>query len=99
MDKVTIHVDESLETHMPRCWPARLEVTMPGGKLEKTIIAAPGEPDRRIAAARVQAKFHAVADRLIGKDEADDWGGKSMAALKGEAQIKQLYDKFDGLFA
>ena len=99
MDKVTIHVDESLETHMPRCWPARLEVTMPGGKLEKTIIAAPGDPDRRFDAAGVQAKFHAVADRLIGKDEADDWGGKSMAALKGEAQIKQLYDKFDGLFA
>ncbi len=99
MDKVTIHVDESLEVHMPRCWPARLEVETPEGPLEKTIIAAPGDPDRRFDAAAVADKFHSLTDRLIGAPETDDWITAGMGALSGEAELKRLGEKFEALFS
>lgn len=99
MDKVTIHVDEVLETHMPRCWPARVEVKTDEAKVESTVIAAPGDPDRRLDDAGVREKFHAVTNRLIGTDEAGEWIAAAEGALTDAAGAKQLLDKFEALFA
>lgn len=99
MDKVTIKVDEALEIHMPRCWPARVEVTTEAGKMEKTVIAAPGDPDRRFDTTAVTEKFHSVADRLIGKTEADDWIAAAGGALTDSAGLQRLVGKFEALFA
>lgn len=98
MDKVTIAVDETLEVHMPRCWPARVEVTTPAGKVERTVVAAPGDPDRRFDAAATRAKFHALTDRLIGPNEAGDWIAAADGALDGEAGLSRLGAKFETLF-
>jgi 2-methylcitrate dehydratase PrpD len=99
MGKITIKVDEALEIHMPRCWPARVEVTTSAGKIEKTVIAAPGDPDRRFDAATVTAKFHSVTDRLIGKTEADDWVAAAGGALTSSNRLLRLVGKFEDLFA
>jgi len=99
MDKVTIKVDEGLEIHMPRLWPARVEVTTEAGKMEKTVIAAPGDPDRRFDTTAVTEKFHSVADRLIGKTEADDWIATTGGALTDSAGLQRLVGKFEALFA
>jgi 2-methylcitrate dehydratase PrpD len=99
MDKISIRVDEALEVHMPRCWPARVEVTTPGGTVAKTVVSAPGDPDRRFDIADVTAKFHSVADRLIGGSEADDWIAASNGALSGSAGLQHLVGRFENLFA
>jgi 2-methylcitrate dehydratase PrpD len=99
MEKVTIAADESLAEHLPRCWPARVEVTTPSGKLEKTVVAAPGDPDRRLDEAATLAKFHAVADRLVGAETAGEWTAAAGNALTDAAALKQLTEKFDRLFA
>ena len=98
MDKITIRVDEALEVHMPRCWPARVEVTAPDGIVTKTVISAPGDPDRRFDRADVTAKFHSVTDRLIGGNEADDWIAVSDGGLSGSAGLQRLVGKFEDLF-
>jgi 2-methylcitrate dehydratase PrpD len=99
MDKITIAVDEALEVHMPRCWPARVEVTTTTGKVDQTVIAAPGDPDRRFDTEAVREKFHAVTDRLIGKEEADDWIACANGALTDCAGLEGLIGKFEDLFA
>jgi 2-methylcitrate dehydratase PrpD len=99
MDKVTISVDTSLETHMPRCWPARVEVTTPDGKRIKEVIAAPGDPDRRFDDAALTEKFHALTDRLIGAAEADEWLQAGAGALGDGAGLGRLAEKFHTLFA
>ena len=98
MDKITITVDETLEAHMPRCWPARVEVTTATGKLKKTVIAAPGDPDRRFNTDAAETKFHSVTDRLIGKSEADDWISAACGALTSSAAMQRLIGKFEDLF-
>ncbi|MAF48411.1 MAG: MmgE/PrpD family protein [Rhodospirillales bacterium] len=98
MDKVVIKVDEALETHMPRCWPARIEVTTPAGKFEKTVIAAPGDPDRRFGREATVAKFHAITDRLIGESEADAWASAGLGALADSAGLDRLIGRFEDLF-
>jgi len=99
MEKITVKVDERLEIHMPRCWPARVEATTASGKIEKCVIAAPGDPDRRFDTAEVRSKFHSVADRLIGADAADDWIAAADGALTDSAGLRRLVDKFEDLFA
>jgi len=99
MDRIAIRVDEALEIHMPRCWPARVEVTTTTGKIERTVIAAPGDPDSRFDTPAVTEKFHLVADPLVGVNAADDWVMTTGGALSGSTELRRLIVKFDGLFA
>ncbi len=99
MDRITIRADEALDLQMPRCWPARVEITTPDGKLEKTVIEAPGDPGRPFDRAAVEAKFHSVVDRPIGRHEADDWIAAAGGALSHSAGLQRLTGKFENLFA
>ncbi len=98
MDKVSIVVDESLECHMPRYWPARVEVTTSQGKLTETVVAAPGDPECRFSAEAVRGKFHALVDPIIGVNEAEDWIEASAGALAGAGGSTRLIAKFETLF-
>jgi 2-methylcitrate dehydratase PrpD len=98
MGKTSIRVGESLDVHMPRCWPARVEAVTPAGRVVKSVIAAPGDPDRRFGLPDVVDKFHAVTDRLIGRDASDDWIAAGEGALTNSAALEPLMTKFDDLF-
>lgn len=99
MDKITIAVDESLEKHMPRHWPARVEATTGDDKLTETVIAAPGDPDRRLDAAAVHQKFHMLTDRLIGQRNAEDWISTCGGAFSGHRGCENLIARFENLFS
>ena len=99
MDKVAIAVDDSLERYMPRHWPARVEVTTAGAKFAETVVAAPGDPDRRFGASDVRRKFHTLTDRLIGEDNAEDWIAVCDGALSSRAGSERLISKLEALFA
>jgi 2-methylcitrate dehydratase PrpD len=98
MDKVAIVVDDSLEKHMPRHWPARVEVTTVDNKFVETVIAAPGDPDRRFGASAVSKKFHSLTDRLIGEDDADHWISLCDKALSDSREGERLIAEFEKIF-
>lgn len=98
MERVTIAVDESLEQYMPHHWPARVEVTTPDNKFTETVVAAPGDPERRLSGPAVREKFHTLTDRLIGKEGAEDWVAVCGAALFKNEGTEALIEKFEQLF-
>jgi 2-methylcitrate dehydratase PrpD len=98
MEKVAITVDESLEKYMPRHWPARVEVTTSDRKFVETVVAAPGDPDRRLSEASVRKKFHTLTDGLIGKENAEAWIAVCSAALSNNTGTEALISRFEKLF-
>lgn len=67
--------------------------------MEKTVIAAPGDPDRHFDGDAVTEKFHAIADSLIGTEEADDWIASGSGALTDSPGLECLIGIFEDLFA
>jgi 2-methylcitrate dehydratase PrpD len=98
MDKVAIKVDDSHEQYMPTYWPARVEVATPKAKFVETVVAAPGDPDRRFSASEVREKFHTLTDRLIGEDNAEDWIEACDGALSSPEGSERLISKLEKLF-
>jgi 2-methylcitrate dehydratase PrpD len=83
---------------MPRHWPARVEVTTSDRKFVETVVAAPGDPDRRLSEASVRKKFHTLTDGLIGKENAEAWIAVCSAALSKNTGTEALISRFEKLF-
>ena len=73
MSKVTIEVDEKLARHYPVCWPAAVVVDVDGNLSEQTVLAAPGDPDRRFTDSQVADKAAHVLDAAIGPRKRSEW--------------------------
>lgn len=64
--KVEVIADGELARHFPARYPARVEIeTKDGARLEKTVIDAPGDPNRALDIDSVRAKFLAVTARHL----------------------------------
>lgn len=67
MQKISMTADETLLTHYPKAWPARLVVHTSDGTHERLVMHIPGDPQRPFDAARVMEKFHRIAGFLDAK--------------------------------
>jgi 2-methylcitrate dehydratase PrpD len=99
MDKVSIVVDDSLERHLPRLWPARVELTTAAKKFVETVVAAPGDPDLRLDASAVRRKFHRLTDRLIGERNAEHLISVCNKALVDARGSEHFIAEFEKIFA
>ncbi len=99
MDKITVIGDDALDADMPALWPARVVAESDGRKLEKTVRASPGDPERRFDEAALRTKFHRATTGLVSAGEADGWIASAGSALATEAGVRALADKFDALYA
>ena len=95
MAKISVRADEDLLHHYPKSWPARLEVTTPGGTRERLVIHVPGDPQRPFDESQIAAKFRRVVVPSIGKGAADYLLRSSLAALDEEGGARTVLGKIE----
>jgi 2-methylcitrate dehydratase PrpD len=81
MTKVSVKADEELLRHYPKCWPAKLVVSVRSGKHEKLVLHVPGDPERPFDEPQVAAKFRRVTAPVVAERVADSLLSRSLAAL------------------
>jgi 2-methylcitrate dehydratase PrpD len=82
MAKVTVAADESLLAGYPKAWPARVSVTTPSGRVERTVAHVPGDPERPLDDAALRAKFQRLVVPALGEQGARELQARALAALE-----------------
>lgn len=73
MDRIDVETDDSLAIHFPTLYPARAEAELKkGGMIQTEVLAAPGDPDNRLAEADERAKAEALMMGACAKGFAKD---------------------------
>ena len=62
LSRITVEADESLMSHFPRSWPARITVKATAGGGERLVTDIPGDPARSFDEAQLRTKFFAVLE-------------------------------------
>lgn len=94
MERVEVIPDKSLEQHYPQRWPARVEARLKDGRSESMLVAdARGDPPR-FGEVDVRAKFHRLADRVIGRPAADELAEACLSATERDAALGALRARF-----
>jgi len=94
MAKVSVEADAGLDSHLPGCWPASVEVVANGQSETTLMLEAPGDPARAFGYDEISAKFHAGADRLIGPAQVADWITLTCAALEEDEELEELQTRY-----
>jgi 2-methylcitrate dehydratase PrpD len=90
MARVEVVPDKSLEQYYPQRWPARVEARLKEGRTDVcSVLDARGDPPRA-GEVDVRAKFHRLADRVIGKPAADDLIEVCFAATERDDALAKL---------
>ncbi len=93
MERVEVVADKSLEQYYPQRWPARVEARLKDGRSEsKLVLDARGDPPR-FSEIDVRAKFHRLADRVIGKSAANELAEACLAATERDDALAILCAK------
>lgn len=85
MAAITVEADESLAPHYPARWPATVTVDVGGTPIERTVLDAPGDPDRPFDDKALADKAGRILNPLVGAKECDAWLDAASASLDGEA--------------
>ena len=89
--KIAIVAEPELAQYYPAAWPAEVEVRgMDGRTLRERVIAAPGDPARRLEDEALDTKAHNLLDRLIGRPRVDELIGLARRGLTDEAACGAL---------
>jgi 2-methylcitrate dehydratase PrpD len=94
---VKIDADPALAQHYPARWPARVEVETTNGAASEEVLDAPGDPGNPLDLAAVKAKFHKVADRMIGERETDAWIAAAERATEDDGALAELGQRLEAL--
>jgi 2-methylcitrate dehydratase PrpD len=88
---VSVVGDAALEQHYPAHWPARVTLRLVSGRcLSETVIAAPGDPERRLEGAALVEKFHSLARTRVGAPTAERLQAAALAATIDDAALAAL---------
>ncbi len=68
MARVRVTADDTLLVDYPNTWPARVTVTTPLGRYDKSVSAIPGDTKRGFTASDIRAKFERVLGAHLGED-------------------------------
>jgi 2-methylcitrate dehydratase PrpD len=90
MGRVEVVADKSLEQYYPQRWPARVEAQLKDGRGEsKLVLDAPGDPSRS-SEVDARAKFHRLADAVIGQPAANELADACLAATERDDALATL---------
>jgi 2-methylcitrate dehydratase PrpD len=95
MARVEVVPDQALAQHYPQHWPARVEAVLKNGHTEtKFVLDARGDP-LRSGDLDVRAKFHRLADPVVGKPAADELAEACLTATEQDEALTLLCAKFN----
>jgi 2-methylcitrate dehydratase PrpD len=95
MARVEVVPDKALEQHFSERWPARVEAVLKNGRTETNfVLDAKGDPPRSCDF-DVRAKFHRLADPVIGKSAANELGDACLAATEHDDALRKLCAKIN----
>jgi 2-methylcitrate dehydratase PrpD len=93
--RVGVIPDKSLEQHYPEHWPACVEALLKNGRTEtKLVLDSRGDPPSS-GDLDVRAKFHRLADRVIGKPAASELAEACLAATEHDDALTNLCAKIN----
>jgi len=93
--KIAIVAEPELAQYYPAAWPAEVEVRGIDGRTRRErVIAAPGDPTRRLDEEALDTKAHNLLDRLIGRPRVDELIGLARRSLTDEAACRVLAEAF-----
>ncbi len=88
---VSVVGDAALEQHYPAHWPARVTLQFASGRcLSETVIAAPGDPERRLEGAALVEKFHRLARSRVDATTAERVRAAALAATADDTALAEL---------
>lgn len=90
MAKIKVAADDSLLQEFPKVWRARVAVKTADAQHERSVTAVPGDPARPLSSSDINAKFHHLADRLIGAASVDRLIATTGRVLDGSIPAAQL---------
>jgi 2-methylcitrate dehydratase PrpD len=90
MARVKVESDDALAEGFPSVWRGRVRIEAAGAWHEHQVAQIPGDPGRPFAQADVAAKFHKLADRMIGPDAVDRFVHDTTAVLDGRVASAKL---------
>ncbi|HEY8529908.1 MAG TPA: MmgE/PrpD family protein [Paenibacillaceae bacterium] len=98
MEKVRVFADESLASHYPERWPARVAVrTRRGERKERTVLAAPGDPGLPFGLDMLERKLHRFLDPLMGPEQAERMLALAAEAFDDAARLAELAGRIDDM--
>lgn len=91
MPRVEVRPDPDLASYFPRLYPARVEATLDDGTTRTALVTeALGDPDRSLDQKAVEAKFHRLADPVIGRRAATKLATAARGAVSDDAALATL---------
>ena len=91
MPRVEVAADPELAAYFPKSYPARIEVSLAdGARRDVLIVDALGDPVLSLDEAALRAKFHRLADPVIGAEPAESLAGSALAATTSDAALAAL---------
>jgi 2-methylcitrate dehydratase PrpD len=91
--RVEVVPDKELEQHYPQRWPARVEAKLKNGRTEISIVLdARGDPPRSCDL-DVRAKFHRLADPVVGNLAANELADVCLTAIEQGDALTMLCAK------
>jgi 2-methylcitrate dehydratase PrpD len=94
MARVEVAPDQALEQYYPERWPARVEAELRNGRTESNfVLDAIGDPPRS-RDLDVRAKFHRLADPVVGRPAANEIAEACLAATAHDEALAALCAKF-----
>ena len=91
MPKVEIAPDPALAPYFPATYPARVEATLANGETIAALVTdALGDPARALSESELRAKFHRLADPVIGAAPAESLAKAALGAVADDAALAAL---------
>lgn len=91
MPRVEVAADPELAPYFPLLYPARVEITLAGGrKVSALVTDATGDPARSLGEVELRAKFHRLADPIIGREAAEHLAATALMATESDAALAAL---------
>jgi len=91
MKRVEVVSDEALTRHYPERWPARVEVSLKGGRvLSHTVLDTRGDPGNT-SEFSARDKFHRLADAAVGRHAAERIAEACLRAVECDEGLAALF--------
>jgi len=90
MDRIAVAPDQALLAEFPARWPARVEITTPSGRTERTVMDVPGDPARPFDKGAVRAKFQRLAAPVLTAEACERTLACVFGLLRGETNAAEL---------
>ena len=100
MARVEVVPDPALAAYFPKAYPARVALSLAGGRKPDVLVTdALGDPTLSLDGAALRAKYHRLADPVIGAGRAETLAAAALAATTSDAALAALSRAIEGMDA